>query len=163
MDATALQTQLALEAGRRPPQAEETLERLAATVEDLDVVIRQELRGAFAEEFRMLGEASARASQALSGVRRAASLRIALWAAGVTLACSAVPVAVSWTVLPSRAEVAHLRAERAHLEDGVAHLEREGGEVDLGRCGPRRRLCVRVERSGPVYGADADYFIVKGH
>jgi cell division FtsZ-interacting protein ZapD len=148
---------------RQQRQVQDTLERVEGLVRDLDEVLRQELRGAFAEEFHMLGDASARAAQALYAVRRAASMRVALWAIGVTAACSAVPATVAWTVLPSRGQIARLRHEREVLAASVARLEEEGGRVELRRCGSSSRLCVRVERAGPAYGAHADYLIVKGY
>ena len=148
---------------RQQQQAQDTLERAESLAQGLDQVVRQELRAAFAEEFQMLGEASARAAQALWAVRRAASVRIALWAIGVATACSVLPAALAWSVLPSRAEVARLRRERDLLAASVARLENEGGRIDLRRCGSPSRLCVRVERSGPAYGTHADYLIVKGY
>jgi hypothetical protein len=35
--------------------------------------------------------------------------------------------------------------------------------MELRRCGDAQRLCVRVDRSAPAYGAGADFFIVKGY
>lgn len=142
-------------------EVRKTLERLRCVAEDLEQAVREELRSALAEELRMLGDSSARAAQALSRVRRAASLRIATWTIGVTLVCATVPAAVVWAVLPTGAQLARLRRERASLEASVARLESEGGRIDLRRCGSPPRLCVRVERSGPAYGAHADYLIVK--
>jgi hypothetical protein len=137
-----------------------------ASDENLSVlaqIVRDELRAAFVEEFRALGEASQRAAEALQSVRRAASARVALWSLGVVLACSAIPVTVAWVALPSRASVQRLRNERDALETRVAELARRGGRVDLRRCGASGRLCARVDRSSPAYGADGDYLILKGY
>jgi hypothetical protein len=139
------------------------IEQLGAVARDLELVVRQEIRSALAEEFQALGDASHRAAEALENVRRAASLRIALWMVGVVAMCSTIPVAVAWSVLPSRAELARLRAEQDRLEANVAVLERRGGNVDLRRCGSDSRLCVRIERAAPAYGAQSDYLIVKGY
>ncbi|MGH8327807.1 MAG: hypothetical protein ACRET2_13715, partial [Steroidobacteraceae bacterium] len=68
-----------------------------------------------------------------------------------------------WWMLPSRSEVAALRARRDALAANIARLQQRGGSVDLRRCGARARLCVRVDRDAPAYGADADYLIVKGN
>ncbi len=144
-------------------QAQVAIERLAAMAQGLDQVVRQEIRTAFAEEFQMLGVASRRAAEALHSVRRAASVRVALWAVAVTAACSAIPVAIAWAVLPSRAELLQARHERDELAATVARLREQGGAIDLRRCGSAARLCVRVERSGPAYGARADYLIVAGY
>lgn len=139
------------------------IERLGAFAEDLDRVVRQEIRSAFIEEFQMLGAASQRAADALNGVRRAASMRIAAWAIALALTCSAIPVAVSWAVMPSRAALAQMRRERDELAASVAQLDQQGGKIDLRRCGVERRLCVRIERSAAAYGPQGDYLIVKGY
>ncbi len=139
------------------------IERLGVLVEDLERVVRQEIRSAFVEEFQMLGAASQRAAEALHGVRRAASMRIAAWAVALSVACSAIPVVVSWAVIPSRAALAQMRRERDELAASVDRLQLQGGKIDLQRCGVERRLCVRIERSAPAYGPQADYLVVKGY
>ncbi len=144
-------------------QAQIAIERLAAMAQGLDQVVRQEIRSAFAEEFQMLGVASRRAAEALHSVRRAASVRLALWAVAVITACSAIPVTIARIVLPSRAEVVQARQERDELAATVARLREQGGAIDLRRCGSAGRLCVRVERSGPAYGTHADYLVVAGY
>ncbi len=144
-------------------QAQIAIERLTAMAQGLDQVVRQEIRSAFAEEFQTLGVASRHAAEALHSVRRAASVRLALWAIAVIAACSAIPAAIAWTVLPSRAEVAQARQERDELAATVARLREQGGAIDLRRCGSAGRLCVRVERSGPAYGTHADYLVVAGY
>jgi hypothetical protein len=133
-----------------------------ALARDLDLIIRQEIRSALTEEFQALGGASARAAQALEGVRRAASVRVALWAVVVVCACSAIPLTIAWTVLPSYGELARMRAQHDRLEASIAVLEQRGANIDLRRCGPASRLCVRVERT-PAYGAESDYLVVKGN
>lgn len=163
MDRSITQTGLLEAAEHQQRQAQDILERLDALAADLDQVLRQELRSAFAEEFRMLGAASERAAQALDAVRRAASARVAAWAVGVTVVSAVLPAAIAWTFLPTRAEVARLRGERDRLAVTIARLEREGGRIDLERCGAASRLCVRVERTGPAFGPHADYLIVKGY
>ncbi len=130
---------------------------------ELDLVVRQEIRGALAEEFQALGAASLRAAEALEAVRRAASVRIALWAVAVVCACSAIPFTIASTVLPSHAELSRMHEEHDRLEASIAILERRGGGIDLRRCGAAGRLCVRVERAAPAYGAQSDYLIVKGN
>jgi hypothetical protein len=160
----ATQSELLSEAARRQQQeARAMIDQLAAVARDLEHTVRQEIRSALVEEFEALGDVSHRAVEALGSVRRAASVRIALWAVAVVSVCSMIPVAVAWSVLPSRAELARVRAERDRLEASVALLERRGGNVDLRRCGPDSRLCVRIERAAPAYGAQADYLIVKGY
>ncbi len=145
------------------PEVHALIDELGAVAHRLENVVRQEIRSALVDEFQALGDASHRAAQALGTVRRAASLRIALSAVGVVTVCSMIPLVVAWSVLPSRAELEQLRAERDRLEANVAVLERRGGNVDLRRCGSDSRLCVRIERTAPAYGAQSDYLIVKGY
>ena len=139
------------------------LEMLGVLTRGLDQIIRQEIRGALVEEFQALGDAGRCAAQALQAVRRVASVRTALWAVAVVVVCALVPLAVSWVVLPSRAQLQSLRATRDQLEANVALLERRGGRIDLRRCGPAGRVCVRIDRAAPAFGPGADYLIVKGY
>jgi len=139
------------------------VERLMSLAQGLDAVVREAVRMAFAEEFQALGVASQRAAEALHAVRRIASLRMAAWSIVLAAGCSAVPVIVTLTVLPSRTELAGMRAQRDELASAVARLERAGGKVDLRRCGAANRLCVRIERDAPAFGAQSDYLIVKGY
>jgi len=136
------------------------LDSLAATVES---VVRDELRTAFVEEFQALGSAALRAEEALQRVSRVASLRIALWTLGVSVACAAMPIVVAWAVLPSRSQLTQLRGERDALAATVAQLDERGGKIELRHCGGARRLCIRVDRSAPAFGEGADYLIVKGY
>jgi hypothetical protein len=144
-------------------QLQVAIERLGALAEGLDRVVRQEIRSAFVEEFQMLGAASQRAAEALHGVRRAASVRVAAWAIALVVVCSAIPVAISWALIPSRAALTQMRRERDELAASVDHLQQQGGKIELRRCGAERRLCVRIDRSAPAYGPQADYLVVKGY
>ena len=163
MDESTMQTGLLMEAAQAQQKAVEALtQRLTEAVIGLDGVIRDELRRAFVEEFRALSATSQVAADSLNQVRRAAGLRMAAWAIAVSVATAAAPWLLSWAVLPSRAEIASLRSQRNELVEGIAELERRAGHIDLRRCGESARLCVRVERSAPVYGADGDYRIIKG-
>ena len=69
---------------------------------------------------------------------------------------------VHWA-LPSPSDVTALRAQRDALVQNIAHLEQRGGKVEWRRCGEPKRLCVRVDRSAPTYGENADYYVVKGY
>ncbi|HTX24833.1 MAG TPA: hypothetical protein VMD03_09265 [Steroidobacteraceae bacterium] len=162
-DGTTQIALLAQAAQRQQQQAQVAIERLAALAQGLDQIVRQEIRSALVEEFQALGSASRGATEALEAVRRTASARVGLWTLGVLLACSTIPIAIAWTVLPSRAELAGMRAERDRLAANIALLERSGGHIDLRRCGPTNRLCVRIERAAPPFGAQADYLVVKGY
>lgn len=130
---------------------------------ELEQAIRDGLRAAFLEEFEALGQAGRRAAEALDAVRRVASLRLAVWVIVVVACCSVIPLAVARVALPTRAELIRLRSERDSLAAQVAQLSRRGGRVDLRRCGAEGRLCARVERDGPRYGAEGDYYVLKGY
>lgn len=132
-------------------------------VRELEQAIRDELRAAFVEEFEALGQAGHRAAEALNAVRRVASLRLAVWAIVVVVCCSVIPLAVARIAFPTPTELMRLRSERDSLEAQVAQLSQRGGRADLRRCGAQGRLCARVERNGPRYGADGDYYVLKGY
>jgi hypothetical protein len=164
MDETTMQAGLLMETAQKQQRlTEAALDRLAAMTQDLDVIVRDELRRAFVEELHALGTASRSATEALQTVRRVAGLRMALWSIGITSACSAIPLSLVWTALPSRAEVAQLRAQRDSLALEISQLQKRGGRVDLRRCGGAARLCIRVDRQAPVYGEHSDYLVVKGY
>jgi hypothetical protein len=143
--------------------AETALEKLRAHVGDLDDIVREEIRRTLVEEFQVLGQESKRAAEALRNLGRSANLRVVLWSVGLTLLCAAIPMCGEWWLLPSQSELAGLRSKRDELSSSVARLEQRGGRIDLRRCGGTDRLCVRVDRKAPVYGEDADYFVVKGY
>lgn len=130
---------------------------------ELEQALRDGLRAVFEEEFEALGQAGRRAAEALNAVRRVASLRLALWAVVVVICCSVIPLAIVRVAVPTRAELTRLRSERDALEAQVAQLSRRGGRIDLRRCGASGRLCARVERDAPRYGADGDYYVLKGY
>jgi hypothetical protein len=143
--------------------AETHLEKLRAHTQDLDVVVRDEIRRTLIEELQALTAESKRAAQALQSMKRAANMRGLLWSFGISILCTAIPSAIARWAIPSAAEIATLRAKRDELASNIARLEQRGGRVDWRRCGDTARLCVRVERGGPVYGDEADYYIVKEH
>jgi hypothetical protein len=141
----------------------ESLERLAAHTRDLEVIVRDEIRRTVAEELGSVASESRRAAESLQRMRRAANVRVLLWTVSIAAVCSGVAVGEAWWMLPSQREIAALRARRDALAANVTRLQDRGGSIDLRRCGARRRLCVRVDRHAPAYGADADYLIVKGY
>ena len=134
-----------------------------ALAQELEQAVRDEVRAAFVEEFEALGQAGRRAAEALDAVRRVASLRLALWAIVVIGCCSVIPVAAVRMAFPTAAELGRLRSERDSLEAQVTQLAQRGGRIDLRRCGADGRLCARVERAAPRYGADGDYYVLKGY
>jgi hypothetical protein len=142
---------------------QESLERLAAHARDLDGIVRDEVRRTVAEELGSLAGESRRTAESLQRLRRAANARTLLWTAAVAAVCSTVAIVAVWGMLPSRREMAVLRARRDELTVSLGRLRALGGGLDLKRCGNLARLCVRVDRHAPAYGADGDYLIVKGY
>lgn len=143
--------------------AESHLEQLRAHTQDLDGVVREEIRRTLIEELAELTAESRRAAQALGAMKRAANMRGLLWSAGAALLSTVIPAAVAHWLLPSAADIDALRARRDELQANVARLEQRGGAIEWRRCGEEARLCVRIDRSAPSYGEKADYYIVKGH
>jgi len=143
--------------------AETQLERLRAHTQDLDEIVREEIRRTLIEELQSLTAESKRAVQALSNMKRAANMRGLLWSAAVAILCTAIPSVVVRWVLPSASEISALRAEREQLAASVARLKQQGGLVNWRYCGEAVRLCVRVDRNAPTYGEKADYYIVRGY
>ncbi|HVW69136.1 MAG TPA: hypothetical protein VHB68_09180 [Steroidobacteraceae bacterium] len=142
--------------------AAETMTHLEAHVREIDTIVREAVRQAVIDELQDLMQEGQRAQRALRGVSRAANLRVVLWSVGITFLCTAVPLGTFFWLIPTQAELAAMRAKREVLAASVARLEQRGGRVDLRRCGSDR-LCVRVDRKAPVYGAAGDYLIVKGY
>lgn len=142
---------------------QESLERLAAHARDLDAIVRDEIRRTVAEELGSVAGESRRAAESLERLRRAANIRVLSWTVCIAAVCAAVAMGEAWWLLPSQREVVSLRARRDALAANIARLERLGGSIDLRRCGAGGRLCVRVDRDAPAYGAGADYLIVKSY
>jgi hypothetical protein len=66
-------------------------------------------------------------------------------------------------LMPSRAQLIQARQSLDQLSVGIARLSREGGRIDLRRCGEANRLCARVDRKAPFYGEESDYAVLKGY
>ena len=143
--------------------AETHLEKLRAHTQDLDSVVREEIRRTLIEELQMLTTESRRAAEVLRRIGRGATLRGALWSVMATLLCTGVPVALMRWTQPTASDIASLRARRDELTANVAALERRGGRIEWRRCGEAARLCVRVDRKAPAYGEKADYYVVQGY
>ncbi|HEY6824993.1 MAG TPA: hypothetical protein VI195_11165 [Steroidobacteraceae bacterium] len=125
--------------------------------------MREEIRATLVEEMRALGEDSQRAAAALRRLQRSANLRLIVWGAAVLSMAATLPCALAWWLLPTRAEIAALGARRAELSANIARLSSQGGNVELRHCGTEQRLCVRIERSAPAYGASGDFRVIKGY
>lgn len=144
-------------------QATQVLERLQEHLAQIDDVVRDEIRATLLEELRTLAEEGRQASASLRRLRQAAHAHLGVWSAAIGLSAAAVPLALSWWLTPSAAELGALRATRAELTANLAQLTAQGGRVQLRHCGDRPRLCVRIERGAPRYGEGGEYAIVKGY
>jgi hypothetical protein len=164
MDDTVMKCGLLMESAQAHQKlAENQLEQLRAHTRDLDAVVRDEIRRTLIEELQMLTAECKRATESLQRIRRSASVRVGLWSIGIAFLCSGIPTAiVRWTV-PSESEIAALRARRDQMAASVATLDRQGGRIEWRHCGETQRLCVRVDRGAPTYGAKADYHVVAGY
>jgi hypothetical protein len=147
--------------------ADVALQRLRTHTQDLDGVVRDEIRRTLIEELRSLAGEVESATRSLRSLAHAANTRSALWSVGTLTLCGALTIAMiigaaRW-LLPSHSEIAGLRAQRDELALAVARLEQRGGRIDLRRCGDAERYCVRVDRNAPAFGRQADYLVVAGY
>jgi hypothetical protein len=143
--------------------AETHLDKLRAHTEDLDGVVRDEIRRTLVEELQMLTAESRRAAEVLGRIRRSTGLRVAVSSIAIAILSAGIPVAIARWYLPSESDIAGLRVRRDELTASIAALERRGGHIELRHCGEAARLCVHVDRSAPAYGEKADYYVVKGY
>ncbi|MFZ1098679.1 MAG: hypothetical protein WAN26_04655 [Steroidobacteraceae bacterium] len=164
MDDSTMKLGLLLESAQaHQTLAESVLEKLKAHVLDLEGVAREEIRHTLLEELHAVGEDARHATDALRALRHAADLRVVLWTLAMAALSCAVPAAVAHWILPTRDEIAALSVRRDELTASVTRLTREGGRVELRRCGSEQRLCVRVDRKAPAYGEAGDFLVVKGY
>jgi hypothetical protein len=140
-----------------------TLDRLREHTVGLDEIVRAEIRATLIEEMRALGEDIQRTATALRRLQRIANLRLIVWGAAVLSVAALIPGALAWWLLPTHVEIQALAAKRDELSANLARLSRQGGHVELRQCGNEQRLCVRIERGAPVYGAAGDFRVVKGY
>lgn len=143
--------------------AGQALERLREHTAGLDAVVRGEIRATLIEELQAVEAESRRAAAALQTLQHAVGRRALLTGTATAVFASAIPLAGAWWLLPARGEIEALRATRAELTANIAQLNERGGRVELRRCGAQQRLCVRIDRAAPRYGAAADYLVVQGY
>jgi hypothetical protein len=141
----------------------ENLQRLQAHVRDLDSVVRDEIRRTLLEELQAVSTESHAAVQALRRAGHRAHSRLLIAGVGFILLGTVIPAGLLAWIAPSPAEIFALRAQRAELEAALTRLRQQGGQVEWRRCGDEQRLCVRIDRSAPVFGEQADYRIAKGY
>ena len=143
--------------------AEMQLERLRLHTDELDGVVREEIRRTLIDELSMLTAESARVIKVFQKAGRGAFARTTFWGTVMALVCTGIPVAGMRWALPSESQIMALRLRRDELAASVAGLERQGGRAQWRRCGETARLCVRIDRSAPTYGEKSDYYVVAGY
>jgi hypothetical protein len=164
LDETTVKFGLLMESAQAHQRLAEThLEKLRTHVQDLDGIVREEIRRTLIDELQELTDETHRATQALRGMKRSAGLRHFGWILLVTVFCTALPAALMHYLLPSPGEVAQLRGQRDRLVTEIAQLERQGGRVQWHRCGESARLCARIDRHAPAYGEKGDYYVLAGY
>jgi hypothetical protein len=141
--------------------AGETLARLGEQLQLLQHEVRTEVAHAAREAFLELSAETEEARAQLRGLRRAVAMRAAFWSAAAALASAATAVLAVHLLVPTAAQIEALRVRRALFAADVRRLREYGGSVELRRCGARGRLCVRVQRAGPVFGAHGNFLLVK--
>ena len=139
----------------------EAIEALREHLRTLDALVRAEVSSAAREYLEGLSAEAQQTAAALRRARRAAQVRPILWSIAACVLSAAIALAVVRALLPSTGQIAALRSRRALFSADIKRLREYGGAVDLRRCGQRGRLCVRVDRSGPAYGAHGNFLLVK--
>jgi hypothetical protein len=140
-----------------------SLRQLKGHTQELDAVVREQIRRTLIEELGAVVDESTRAVQALQGLERAAKLRFISWTLALLVLDGAAAAFSAWWLLPSPSQISALRLKREQLAGVVESLEQHGGLVDLRHCGSDQRWCVRVDRKAPAYGEQGDYLVVKGY
>ncbi|HEY0800428.1 MAG TPA: hypothetical protein VGD54_06265 [Steroidobacteraceae bacterium] len=143
--------------------AEGQLQKLHAHTQDLDGVVRDEIRRTLVQELQRLTAETTRATRALEKMRHGVAWRSNGMSLGAAVLCALIPIGIARWALPSAADIATLRARRDELAANVAKLEQQGGRIDWRRCGDAKRLCIRVDRKAPAYGEKADYYVIEGY
>jgi len=163
-DAQTVKLGLLMETAQTQQQlADRSVARLEAHAQGLDRVVREQIQRTFVEECGALVEETRKATEALRHLQHSANRRLAWWSVAFTALCGGVVMLVTERVLPSEGELTALRAQRQQLATAIGQLADSGGRIELRRCGSTQRLCVRIDKQAPAFGATADYFIVKGY
>jgi hypothetical protein len=164
MDEESMKLGLLMESAQAHQRlAEAHIEKLRAHTQDLDGVVREEIRRTLVDELSCLTAETDRAAQALRGVQHAVDRRGLVCNLGLAVLCAVVPASITHYLLPNPGEIESLRLRRDSLAQNIRELERRGAKVDLRPCGEPGRLCVRIDRKAPVFGAEADFYVVKGY
>src|ERR1700689_1763224 len=99
VDETTMKFGLLMESAQaHQKMAEVHLEKLRAHTQDLDGVVRGEIRRTLVEELDELTAESRRAAQALKGMKLAAHLRGLVWSVSTVLLSVAVPSVLAYSL-----------------------------------------------------------------
>jgi len=146
--------------------AKALIEKLQAHTAGLDAVVRDQIRRTLLEQLQGLHTESQRTVTALRSAQQQIKTRTIVRTVAMmglsALVTLAIALGVAWYVLPSRTEIEALRAEREGLVSNVALLEQHGARADLRPCG-EQHLCIRVDLQTPRFGAQRDYFVIRGY
>jgi Na+-transporting NADH:ubiquinone oxidoreductase subunit NqrB len=140
-----------------------TLKQLKAHTQELDNIVREQIRRTLTDEFGALIEEAEHAIQLLRGLKQATRWQFASWTILATVLVGAISMFCVWCLVPSSAQISALRTRQQQLIAAIDALEQRGGRIDLRRCGSSDRWCVRVDRQAPTYGEQSDYYVVKGY
>jgi Na+-transporting NADH:ubiquinone oxidoreductase subunit NqrB len=140
-----------------------TLKQLKAHTQELDNIVREQIRRTLTDEFGALIEEAEHAIQLLRGLKQATRWQFASWTILATVLVGAISMLCVWCLVPSSAQISALRTRQQQLIAAIDALEQRGGRIDLRRCGSSDRWCVRVDRQAPTYGEQSDYYVVKGY
>jgi hypothetical protein len=164
MDDATMQFGLLMESAQAHQKSAETqLERLRTHTDDLDSVVRDEIRRTLIDELGMLTAESTSAVRVFKSAGRGAFVRATFWGIVMALISTGVPIGVMRWALPSESQITALHARRDELAASVANLERRGGRIEWRRCGATARLCIRIDRGAPTYGEKSDFYVVAGY
>jgi ParB-like chromosome segregation protein Spo0J len=164
LDETTMKYGLLLETAQTQQELVATgLQELRDHARGLDGIVRAEIRQTLIDELGEVVQESERAVATLRALERRARLRFLLSTLVTALLSGAMTAAAAWWLLPTSAEINALRSRRDQLAGELTTLQRNGGLIDLRRCGSGQRWCVRIDRKAPVYGDESDYLVVKGY
>jgi hypothetical protein len=164
LDETAMKCGLLLETAHTQQEIVATgLQELRDHTRGLDGIVRTEIRQTLIDELGAVVHESERAVEALRTIERRARLRFLASTLVTAILSGAMTAAAAWWLLPTSAQIDALRVRRDQLAGEVATLQRNGGLIDLRRCGSGQRWCVRVDRRAPAYGDESDFMVLKGY
>ncbi len=165
VDETTMKFGLLMESAQaHQKMAESHLEKLRAHTQDLDGVVREEIRRTLVEELDELTAESRRAAQALKGMKRAAHLRGLIFSVSTVVSVGAIPSATRLL-----AAAIPLRRSRRCGRDGMScrrasRVSSRAAAASIGGTAASERGSAFASTAPRLsYGDKADYFVVKGY